>query len=106
MPACHAGDRRFESGRGVLSFREVRDPDLWHTRRVNRRPLLVVPALVAVALLGTALGLGLGSALTSPRGGSPASPSIGAVSSAATDSSSPSAANPSPSGASSAPAGA
>jgi poly-gamma-glutamate capsule biosynthesis protein CapA/YwtB (metallophosphatase superfamily) len=40
----------------------MRDRDVCQTRPVNRRPLVIVPVLLAVALAVTALGLGVGSA--------------------------------------------
>ncbi len=74
MPACHAGDRRFESGRvrhERFSLRPVRPPGrgvsrssgpasggparhVWQNRPVNRRQSVIVPALLAVALAITA----------------------------------------------------
>ena len=59
MPACHAGDRRFESGRvrhHRFSLRPVRPPgrgvllSAGRLRAVKRGPLLVVLGLLAIAL--------------------------------------------------------
>ena len=90
MPACHAGDRRFESGRvrHPSHFPTPRPPartgrsfvrpkalgsrPLLRSRRVKRLPLLVVLGLLALAVLVPVTGgrLGFGGRQSGPSGGS------------------------------------
>ena len=80
MPACHAGDRRFESGRvrhHRISLRPVRPPgrgvllSAGSIRAVKRGPLLLVLGLLAIAIALPITGgeLGFGSAAASPSAG-------------------------------------
>jgi poly-gamma-glutamate capsule biosynthesis protein CapA/YwtB (metallophosphatase superfamily) len=67
MPACHAGDRRFESGRvrhkPAFSYAPSARPDgaflvsgtLWHNLEVNVRPLLAALGVFATAIALTGL---------------------------------------------------
>src|SRR6478752_1880926 len=105
MPACHAGDRRFESGRvrhHRISLRPVRPPgrgvllSAGSIRAVRRGPLLVVIGLLAIAVVLPITGgeLGFGSASASPS--APATRPSGAPSpSTGTDTSSGATASPS-----------
>jgi Bacterial capsule synthesis protein PGA_cap len=82
MPACHAGDRRFESGRvrhrSNLPNAPSARPDgaffvPWHDRRVRRLPLLVVATALVVAVGITVAGTGSRPASSpSPGAASPA----------------------------------
>src|SRR5207247_4287360 len=118
MPACHAGDRRFESGRvrhhshfptprppartgrsSTLSYTEdasnAHRRSLWHNPAVNRRIGLAAAGLIVVALLAVGpLGL-LGSspgrsATPSPSSSRVEQPSSAIASQGAGGSSSPS----------------
>ena len=94
MPACHAGDRRFESGRvrhDAFSYAPSARPDgaflrLGDPRQgasahgdgrsatsgtlpaVNRRPSVATPALLAIAMAITLVGFAVGAALPGLRG--------------------------------------
>ena len=83
MPACHAGDRRFESGRvrhHRIYLRPVRPPGrgvllfAGSIRAVKRAPLLVVIGLLAIAVALPITGgeIGFGSASASPSTGAAA----------------------------------
>src|SRR6185436_19619119 len=105
MPACHAGDRRFESGRvrhHRISLRPVRPPgrgvllSAGSIRAVRRGPLLVVIGLLAIAVVLPITGgeLGFGSASASPS--APATrPSVAPSPATGTDTSAGATASPS-----------
>src|SRR6478752_3143932 len=115
MPACHAGDRRFESGRvrhHRIYLRPVRPPgrgvllSAGSIRAVKRGPLLLVLGLLAIAIALPITGgeLGFGSAAASPSAGAVA-PSTPPTATAAPTTTSPSAsASTTPSASPSAPA--
>src|SRR5687767_5727747 len=101
MPACHAGDRRFESGRVRQQplFPTPRPPartgrslPLWHNRLVKMRPFRAALGVFVVAVLLTALAVlaaplrfagtsGLPGPIGAPGTTAGASPGVAAASS-------------------------
>ena len=90
MPACHAGDRRFESGRvrhHRISLRPVRPPgrgvllSAGSIRAVKRGPLLLVLGLLAIAIVLPITGgeLGFGERQPRPRALPAAGPTARAI---------------------------